>query len=332
MKKPYVVAEIGSNWKRSDLPAPLNGMTFALNQIKYAAETGADAVKFQLFTSIELYGYPVPSVDKYAIPKEWINGIQEYAKKCNVDFLCSAFSEEGYKFIDKFVDRHKVASCELPHLGILETLVKLKKPVILSIGGAKASEIQKALYVLRDIPTAVMHCVSAYPAKEENYELGTIEMLKLLGNMDIGLSDHTLTKSCALLSLGKGVTIFEKHFDYYKNNIMYHETPDTPHSVDYTDFKSYVKAINDGYKLLQSQKLLINEQEVIKKHKRRLKIIKDLNEGDKLVYGENYGIFRSIDDDCYADSGFNYHSYNGKILRISKRQGDGLYIKDLKNA
>ena len=55
MNKPYIIADVGANWRDS---TEKNNFKNAIDHIAVGAKTGVDAVKFQMFTHTELYGFP----------------------------------------------------------------------------------------------------------------------------------------------------------------------------------------------------------------------------------------------------------------------------------
>ena len=220
MNTPYIIAEIGSNWR-----------TFedAKRQIFEANIAGASAVKFQMFTLQELFGPDYKTDAKcYGLPFELVEPLADYCEDVGIDFLCSAFSIEGFKFVDMFVKMHKVASPEALDLNIRDFLLFQAKPVIWSNGCA---EIFWASH--KDV---VMECVSKYPAKLTDYSLRK----PIRGRL--GLSDHTLDTDLARLFRNSECMFFEKHVDFlmdkYDDNM-----PDRCVSIGGEEFRQYVKAI-----------------------------------------------------------------------------------------
>lgn len=216
----FIIAEIGSNLFKHDDPQ-LN-LQMAFNQIRAAARRGANAVKFQMFTSKELFGETVESIDKYALPREWIPSLVNVCTEEKIEFMCSAFSVDGFAYIDKFVTRHKVASPEALASDIVSWCLGQDKQVIWSNGcvdiGCRPNDV-------------VLNCVSAYPAMSMDYSFEP-------PHETWGISDHTLFLDVALRAKSAGATFFEKHVDFYP--IVGKKTPDACVSVGSYTFKEYV--------------------------------------------------------------------------------------------
>jgi N-acetylneuraminate synthase len=233
--KPYIIAEIGSNWKK--LASLQRCLDVAYNQITWAKEYGASAVKFQLFTAEELYGPNVKGMkleaetNKFALPRDWVPLLKAQCVKEGIDFLCTGFSIEGYEFIDEYVEMHKIASPELFSSEISTWAFKQPKPVMYSNGCGGTSN---AATEGHDI---LMACVSNYPARITQYSLDLSEW----GEKN-GISDHTLNSDLAVLARRSGYDYFEKHVDFMTH--IGSITPDSVVSCDRGAFKDYVKAIN----------------------------------------------------------------------------------------
>ncbi len=156
--EPYIIAEIGSNWRKSEDQD--ENLKIALEQISKAKECGANAVKFQLFTHKEMYG--IDGDDKYALPWDWIPNLSAHANELGLDFGCTAFSTHGYSYIDPFVDFHKVASSNVSHLPIqrwFRDYCPSHKTVFVSNGMFHEREFSEPAEQI-----VVMECVSKYPA------------------------------------------------------------------------------------------------------------------------------------------------------------------------
>lgn len=323
--KPFIIADIGSNYR--------NSLDLALKQIEAAKECGADATKFQLYTHQELYG--LPGKLDYELPIEWLPKLAEHCEKVGIEFMCSAFSPEGVRAVDPFVKRHKLASSEICHYEIIEAIKATGKEWIASTGGAHWSEVKTLIN--HHTPTGLLECVARYPAPTSDYDLECIpewanyakheiECGKSDYKIAVGISDHTLTDSVALASIGFGATIFEKHFDCVGCN----DTPDSPVSLDPLVMSRYCAAIREAFSAIgDGIKQPRHQHDAQLRYRRRLIVTKDLPAFTKLKAHENYGIYRSLVDDTRGDRPENLMRYDGMTLKVDKRAGDSLWRDDV---
>lgn len=277
----------------------------------------ADAVKFQLYSHKELYGFDQQD-SPWTLPKEWIPELANKAKSLDIEFMCSAFSPEGMELIDPFVARHKIASAELTHVRMLQTAKKLEKPVILSTGAHNEADIQMALTMLYPVPVTLLHCVAAYPTVDAN--LPRIEALKAkFPQCDIGFSDHTTDFSTipVLAYKAYGITVLEKHF-----KLRDMKTPDNGHSLNPDQFKdmvSYIKGDRSPNITLSKE-----EKDMVLRHSRRLVAIKPIRPGDALKEGVNYGMYRAKTDQVSALPCWSANQIEGLISKCAFNIGDGI--------
>jgi len=251
-----IIAEIGSNIKSYD---------DCVNSIKLARKAGANIVKFQLLSEFDLYGEGSKDYRPFRI--EWLAPLHQVAQENEIEFMCTGFSVDGYKAIDPFVERHKIASAEITAIDLLETVASFKKPVVLSTGGANINQIHEAMIKLDCCPITLMACIPKYPAK-----LNAVEYLLLLKNgisredLNFGYSDH----SCDALVIPHGfskqnISLFEKHANF----LEYDDTPDSIHSLNFEEF-SFMTRILRGEGITFGEILNYNSKEMIEKWQRRL--------------------------------------------------------------
>ena len=220
-----IIAEIGSNWKTYD---------DCVRAIRIAKKCGADAVKFQYFTSADLYGVSGKAVA--CIPNTRALSIEANAH--DIEFMCTAFHPMGYVEVDPWVKRHKIASSEITDESILRAVNDLKKPVIVSTGGASFEEIDRALEILNKCPVTLLYCVVSYPARVVDFR-HLYAMVGRYGSLcSYGYSDHSTDVLCIpSLSRSFGATVLEKHVNFFD----YTDTPDAPHSLSKYEFALMVK-------------------------------------------------------------------------------------------
>ena len=223
-----IIAEIGSNWRKYE--SELKNWDLARFQIEQAKELDATGVKFQFFTAQELFGPQVigtrleRDVNRYALPQDWLPKLKEECDQVGIEFLCSAFSLDGFKVVDNFVETHKLASPERTDPNLVAWLESQDKPFYYSDGCG-------GTHLGKGIPMA---CVSSYPAHFLEYELYS-------GQIEWGLSDHTIGSTLAIMAVRSGATHFEKHVDFCLDSGD--PTPDSEVSSDPHEWTSWVNAI-----------------------------------------------------------------------------------------
>jgi len=107
----------------------------------------------------------------------------------------------------------KIASPELNHFPMLEEIARYGVWKIVSSGVSKLGDIEKAFDVLGCDRSILLHCVTSYPAPEEEYNLKLIPNLAAILGLPVGVSDHSLDPTLVpVLSVLVGGVAVEKHF------------------------------------------------------------------------------------------------------------------------
>lgn len=131
--------------------------------------------------------------------------------------MCTPFDEKSVsKMIELDFDIFKIASCSCGDWPLYESFAGVEKPIILSTGSADISIVDKSEVFFRNREKcyAILHCISAYPTKDEDLQINRIDFLKeRYPNVTIGFSTHE-DPNCMdsiMIALAKGAMIFEKH-------------------------------------------------------------------------------------------------------------------------
>lgn len=305
-EKPFIIAEVGSNWETLD---------DCLFSIKAAKLAHASAVKFQLFTHKELYGEDQSGANTKELPRGWIPALKSECDNQQIEFMCTAFSPEGLKFLDPFVNIHKIASAEMTHVRLLEAAKLTGKPVILSTGAHGPEDIARSLTYLDKDKTILMYCVAAYPAKETYLE--SINILRDQFQMLVGYSDHSIDSiTVPRMAISHGAVVLEKHVNF--SGIT---SPDSPHSLSFLEFKTMIEHLTKARHNLTWNK---EEEPMILKHNRRIIATTNLKPNDQLIEGVNFGIYRSKERDTKALSAFLIDEINGKFIKNHIKAFEGI--------
>ena len=224
---PFIIAEMSGNHNQS--------LSRALEIVEAAAKSGVDALKLQTYTAdtitLDIKGGSFEINDKNSLwkgqnlhnlyskaytPWEWHKEIFERSKELGLICFSSPFDESAVDFLmDLDVPAFKIASFENNHLPLIEYVAKTGKPLIISTGMAKLSELDEAVTCAKEAgckDLILLKCTSTYPAKSINSNLKTIPHLENLFNCQVGLSDHTHGIGAAVASIALGATVIEKHF------------------------------------------------------------------------------------------------------------------------
>ena len=253
IKSPYIIAEIGSNFDQN--------IYLAKKLIKTAKNCGANAVKFQLFDSKKLYPKNKQMRDlfkKIELKKSWIKSLYDFSKKNNIEFFLSVFDTKTLIFLEKFnFNFYKIASSELTNINLLKAISNTKKTAILSTGMCDLDDVTKAVSKFKK-KIILMQCHSVYPLAINQANLNVLKIYKKkFKNIILGFSDHTQSNIPAIVSVGMGALVFEKHITLNKKS----RGPDHFYAYNPTQFKKYVADIHKAYQSLGLNKKILHPDE-----------------------------------------------------------------------
>jgi len=286
----FIVAEMSGNHNKS--------LARALKIVDAASRAGADAIKLQTYTPNTLTidsdkkWFKIPKASGWSgktlyelykqayTPWEWHDKIKKHAEKKGLIFFSTPFDETAVDFLKKMnVPAYKVASFEIGDIELLKKIGQQKKPVIISRGMASKEEIKLALRALRSggaKEIAVLHCVSAYPAKAEDMNLATIPDIAKQFKVVSGLSDHTLGSEAAIASVALGANIIEKHVTLKRSD----GGPDAAFSLEPIELKEMVSLIRKAEKAIGRPVYNVSKSEQCNtQFKRSLFAVKDIKKG-----------------------------------------------------
>ena len=248
----YIIAEMSANHAGS--------IERAKEIIRVAKASGADCVKIQTYTpdtltidcdneyfaitegtwkGENLYGL----YGKAYTPLEWQAELYEEAKRIGIDFFSTPFDNATADFLeDMGMEFYKIASFEMIDLDFLRHVAAKQKPMIVSTGMSTLEEMKEAvnaIYETGNHQLALLKCSSAYPAVSDEMNLKTIQHMKEVFDIPIGLSDHSMGSLGAVTAVALGACIIEKHFCLGREI----ENPDASFSMTPEEFKQMVEDV-----------------------------------------------------------------------------------------
>lgn len=267
-----VIAEIGTSHEGS--------IEKAKRLIDAAKEAEADAVKFQWVIADEILHPKTGFVDlptgriplyerfrQLECPPDFYAKTLEYARSLGLKWICSPFGLKSLELLLELKpDAVKIASPELNHFPMLRKLADWRKsnaaiPVIVSSGVSKQSDIEAALAVLGKSGVSLLHCVTSYPAPEEEYNVRLIAALKKQLGVKTGLSDHSLDPVLVpCLAASQGATLFEKHITLSKKT----SGLDDPVALEPQQFLQMTRALKQCQAAMNRYGSERGEKEIIK--------------------------------------------------------------------
>ncbi len=219
MRHVTIIAEIGTS-HGGDLEK-------AKELVLAAKEAGADCAKLQMVFAdeivhpltgdVQLPGGAVPLFERFKsleAPPEFYAAVKTYCESIGIEFLCSAFGVRSARILKSLgVGRMKIASPELNHVPLLREVARFNMPVILSTGVSTLGDIENAIAIVGVNRALLLHCITAYPAPDEQYNITLIPRLAGIFGVPVGVSDHSLDPVLVpSLSVVNGAVIIEKHF------------------------------------------------------------------------------------------------------------------------
>ena len=261
----FVIAEMA--WSHDGSPDN------AKKIIKGAAEAGADAVNFHITSMkdymVKDYGCAAGQTLSAGKEEEKIYDYLEkinlknrdweelfpYAKNLGLDICVMPNDFESFNFSKKLnPDNYVIASACFLEEDFIREVAKQKKPVILRIGGATLSEIEKVVNLIKaegNDEIILLHGIQLYPTKLEDARLNLIPSLKRIFGLPVGLADHIDAESelaliIPLIALPMGIAVIEKHLTYDRSL----KGEDIEAALNPDEFKKFVEYIRAGERAL----------------------------------------------------------------------------------
>ena len=238
-ERPYIIAEIGGNHG--------GDVDRAKEYVKAAAESGADAAKFQLYQAEHLIREDEPPLplagDDYdtqferfkelELTREEWHEVIDSCRAAGIDFAASVFDREMLAFARDHVPFLKIASGDLTNIPLLRQSAATGKPIVLSTGFSTVDEIEAVVTELSGADLVLLHCVGCYPTVDADANLEMIGVLDGEFDVPVGYSDHTIGTLAPIASVTKGAHIVEKHFTLDKTKeVGDHRLSATPEELE----------------------------------------------------------------------------------------------------
>lgn len=299
--RPYVICELSGNHNGS--------LDRALSLIDAAAKTGCDAIKIQSYTPDTMTidcdsddfqikngtwaGYNLYQLYEEAYtPFEWHQAIFDRAAKHGITIFSTPFDETAADMLDELgAPAFKIASFEIIDLELIAHVASKKKPMIISTGMASLSEIERAVEVARNAgckDIILLHCISSYPAPNDQSNLRTLAHLSAAFGLIGGLSDHTHGTATSVAAVALGASVIEKHFTLARSD----GGPDSAFSLEPEEFRRLCSDCADAWVSLG--RVDYNRQKAEESNlvfRRSIYVIRDIKKGEALSR-ENIKVIR----------------------------------------
>lgn len=257
-KKTFIIAEIGTSHG--------GNLDKAIKLIHGAKDAGADCAKFQVVFADEilhkntgLVKLPTGDIPLYDFFKsleqdiEFYKRLKDECETVGISFLASPFGKRSAEILENIGSKmFKVASPELNHYPLIKQLLSYNKPIILSSGVSKEGDLKRAIDLTGTKDITLMHCITSYPAPEDEYNLNLLPTLKKELGVDMGISDHSLDPILVpSLSVLLGATMVEKHITLSNDT----DGLDDPVALNLENFKIMCDSIREYETLTKDEGL-----------------------------------------------------------------------------
>lgn len=263
--RPLLIAEIGGNHE--------GNFNKALELLDLALKSEADVIKFQIYFADSLVS-KIENSNRHKHFKKFeltVDQHIELAKRCisrGKLYTSSIWDINILKIIDQYVAFHKIGSGDMTAYPIIEEIVKLKKPIILSTGLSDIDEVIKTVNFIQNLDInyknpemlCILQCTSMYPIRYTDVNLNVMTDYKQLFNLSVGYSDHTKDLNALKIAATMGADVLEFHFTDDKLNTNFRDHIVSLTIKDVKKLKNFIDLLNK-IKGTQNKKLMEIEYE-----------------------------------------------------------------------
>jgi sialic acid synthase SpsE/D-lyxose ketol-isomerase len=247
------------------------------------------------------------------LSQEQFTDLKNHAEKHGFLTMCTAFDEPSIARISEMnFDIAKVASCSFTDWPLLNELISLDIPIILSTAGATIQDIDNVVSFMqhRNKDFSLMHCVGQYPTDASNLQLNQISQLRdRYPNVRVGYSTHEHPSETRAISMAiaKGAVLAEKHVAVETDQYPINAYSVTPEQMD-----KWLRSASDALVMNGSlEKPQPREQELsdLGQFKRGVFVKRNIQSGEAVTRDDLYCAWPSVEGQFLANSMSKYSSF-----------------------
>lgn len=289
-----------------------DGLETALTLVDIAADSGANAIKFQILDTDKLipdatvmFAYSV-LLDKITgktetvqeslkailkrrelLPAEW-KTVVEHCNSRGIEFFSTASTQAELDFLAKLnVGSVKIASGDINYHHFLRLAARYPWTVQIDTGNATIGEVERAVDVLEENGCEniiINHCPSGYPARLDGINLRVLTTLQQMFPYPVAFSDHTPGATMDIAAVALGASMVEKTLTLDRTI----RSPEHIMSLEPEDAKGFVQTIRDVEQALGKTRRIMTKEEKAKPPVARRSVVaaRDLQAGTLLTQAD----------------------------------------------
>ncbi len=323
--KVMIIAEVAN--------AHQGSMKQAEKMVNAAAEAGADAVKFQLFTAGELCVKAHSRYEhfqKLELSHEKMQTLYNLARKNKLLFFSDAFGYESAEFLMSFpADGIKVHSADLSNVHLLNLLSGWEGTIMLSCGGASELEIHRALSILRpsEQKLILLHGFQSFPTPLEETHLKRMGHIRETFRLPVGFMDHIdaedeMAFTLPLMAVSAGAVLIEKHLtlDRSLKGIDYYS------SLNPDEMKAFVRQVRRAEQALGNREVSFGSKEKEYRVKMKKQLVASLSVPEGSIIRKEDLTYKRAEDNCNP---LSIDNIEGKKVKQSIQEDDVIKLSHL---
>ncbi len=337
----YFIADIAANHD--------GDIERAKELIYLAAESGADAAKFQHFQAETIVSdvafksmksqlshqaaWKKSVFEVYqdaSVSLDWNEELKKTCEDAGIHFFTTPYAIDIVHAVDDLVPAYKIGSGDITWPAMIETVASKGKPYLLACGASNIDEVIDAVKLGLSINEnlLLMQCNTNYTASLENFKYINLNVLNSFKNLFpdllLGLSDHTPGHSTVLGAITLGARAIEKHF----TDDTSREGPDHKFSMDPFSWREMVDRSRELEISIGSsiKKIEDNEKDSIIVQRRSICLDCDMKSGE-IISIDKLTMLRPCPTGAFKPSELS--EVEGRKLAVNKVKGEPLMRDDI---
>lgn len=247
---PLLIAEIGGNHE--------GDFHYAKKLTKLAVKSGADAVKFQIYTGDTLVSKKENPIrnehfKKFELSKEQHIELAQIVLDAGKLYSASVWDIDALDWIDPYISFYKIGSGDLTAYSVLKATALKRKPIIISTGLSHENEVVDSIAYIKQIDDfykeksnfAVLQCTSMYPINLSDAHLNVMKHFRETYDWLVGYSDHTEGTLALETAAIMGAEVLEFHFTDSRQNKSFRDHKVSLTSSEVLELKDKIKTIKE---------------------------------------------------------------------------------------